>query len=82
MSRVIKHFADAEMDRILQYSRRFHLFLCKSIVGDLAYHGMFFAKIFHFRGCIDMVETPELSDVNQHTENTPFTMVFLQPAYD
>mgnify|MGYP007047364635 FL=1 len=29
-----------------------------------------------------MVETPELSDVNQHTENAPFTMVFLQPAYD
>jgi len=29
-----------------------------------------------------MVETPELYDVNQHTENTPFTMVFLQPAYD
>ena len=23
-----------------------------------------------------MVETPPLSDVNQHTENTPFTMVF------
>ena len=23
-----------------------------------------------------MVETSELSDVNQHTENTPFTMVF------
>ena len=23
-----------------------------------------------------MVETPELSDVNQHTENAPFTMVF------
>ena len=43
---------------------------------------MFFAKTSHFRGCIDMVETPELSDVNQHTENTPFTMVFLQPAYD
>jgi hypothetical protein len=43
---------------------------------------MFFAKTSRFRGCIDMVETPELSDVNQHTENTPFTMVFLQPAYD
>ena len=26
-----------------------------------------------------MVETPELSDVNQHTENTPFTMVFCSP---
>ena len=82
MSRVIKHFADAKMDRILYYSKRFYLFLCDSIVGDSEYHGMFIAKTSHFLGCIDMVETSELSDVNQHTENTPFTMVFLQTTYD